>query len=93
MEPGDIAVPARIPLPASLPGPASSPGLGIVSRVPKAGKVPGLSRAEIDRAQFGLKVLYDCDDAEVEYAVTPSPPLKSTIFKNLGRTVSSLSMA
>lgn len=28
-----------------------------------------LTRAEAERAAFGLKTLYDCDNAEVEYAV------------------------
>lgn len=37
------------------------------TRVSKPGKAPGPSKAEAERAELGLKVLYDGDGAEVEY--------------------------
>lgn len=43
-------------------------GLRTASQVPgptnEAGR--GLSKEEIERAQFGLKLLYDCDESEAE---------------------------
>lgn len=60
MEPQTLLETARVSVPASGPEP------GRISRVPRPANEPELSRIQIERAQFGLKLLYDGDDAQVE---------------------------
>ncbi|KAL0631690.1 hypothetical protein Q9L58_009434 [Maublancomyces gigas] len=43
------------------------------TRVSGPGKAPKLSKAEVERAEFGLKVLYDDDGTQEEYAVPYFP--------------------
>lgn len=44
-----------------------APVAGSVSRFPEHDRAQRFTKIEGERAAFGLKVLYDCDDAEVEY--------------------------
>lgn len=83
---GPVPGPARISIPATVPEagrvsrtpeparisiPPTVPEAGRVSRAPDPDRVPKLTGTEVARAAFGLKVLYDCADAEVEYALSP----------------------
>lgn len=67
MQPVTDPGPARVSTPVAVPEPSR------VSRVAGPSRAPKATTAEVGRAEFGLKVLYDCDDAEVEYA-TPLFP-------------------
>lgn len=81
----DSIRPVRMPDPARVPGPVvafepatvqdsvMAPEQSMVSRLPEPDVFAGLTSAEKERAEFGLKVLYEHPDAEVEYVAAPLP--------------------
>lgn len=52
------------------PEPEPSRSRGVVEPSRASEPPPKPSRAEADRVDFGLKLLFDCDGAEVEYVIT-----------------------
>lgn len=57
--------------PARVSTPARPPEADSVSRTPESNRAHRPARTEVEREAFGLKVLYDCEDAEVEYVSLP----------------------
>lgn len=57
------------------------------TRVSGPGKAPRLSKAGVERAEFGLKVLYDDDGTEVEYAVPYFPLTEVSLRSTFSLTV------
>lgn len=65
--------PATVPDPATVQASATAPKPSKVSRLPEPDVLADLTSAEKERAEFGLKVLYEHADAEVEYVAAPLP--------------------
>lgn len=75
------------PTPTTASIPLSVSEAGRVLRTPDPHRAPKPTGAEVERAAFGLKVMYDGVDAEVEYVVSPLSSNLTMASKIYGRSI------